>query len=204
MTTSRLRRREQWIGLIGALCIAVGLMVSNASATFQGAATASNSITTAQMSITVGTNNVTTGATLIAPGDTIDRVIDLTPAGSSGMFNGWTLTTTGSGNALDTQCAASCNGDGLQVQLDVCNQAWTGTVAVTAYTCGGSSSTVLSSTNVIVTNSSLSNMSNSAINRLRIRMTFPGGSSNDDSNFQNLSETITFTFHGVQRAGTVK
>ena len=204
MTARRLRRREQWIGLIGALCIAVGLMVSNASANFQGSASASNTITTAQMSITVGTNNITTAASNIAPGDTIDRVIDLTPAGTSGIFNGWTLTTTGSGNALDTQCSSACNGDGLQLQVDLCSVAWTGTVATTAYTCSGSQSAVLASTNVIVTNASLSNMSNSAINRLRVRMTFPGGSSNDDTNFQNLSETITFTFHGVQRAGTYK
>jgi hypothetical protein len=204
-------RNRPWLTVFGALLISMALLVSNASATFQGTASAAHAITVASMSITVGTNNVTTGSTTIAPGDTIDRVIDLTPAGTASMFNGWTLTVTASPGTsnLYTQCAAACAGKGLRVTVDLCSVAWTGTVAVTAYTCSGSTSSVLSITDAnAISAASLSNMSNSAINRLRIRMTFPGGSSDDDTYFQpggsGVGDTVTFTFHGVQRAGTAK
>ena len=113
-------RNRPWLTVFGALLISMGLLVSNASATFQGTASAAHAITVASMSITVGTNNVTTGSTTIAPGDTIDRVIDLTAAGTASMFNGWTLTVTASPGTsnLYTQCAAACASKGLRVTVD--------------------------------------------------------------------------------------
>jgi hypothetical protein len=201
---------------VAALLVALGLLVRNASAAFTGAQTRSISVTAGTMTITVGTPGsgtfLTTGATNIAPGDTIERVIDLTPGGSPSIFNGWTLTTSGTGNNLDdcngtdhtngptcTTGTAGLSSYALQVKVEVCSVAWT--AASNPYTCGGTQNTVLSQRTFGFTNVSLSNMSNGAINRLKVTITFPGGSSDDDTNFQGLSSTLAFQWKGVQRAG---
>jgi hypothetical protein len=216
-------RRRAWrqprvVPFVAALLVALGLLVHSASASFQGSAARSITVTSAQMTITVGTPGagafLTSGASDIAPGDTIERVIDLTPAGTASIFNGWTLTTAGTGNNLDdcngtdhtngptcTTGTAGLASSALQVKVEVCSQAWT--AASNPYTCDavGGAQTVLATRTLGFTDVSLSNMSNSAINRLKVTITFPGGSSDDDTNFQNLSTTVTFTWHGVQRSG---
>ncbi len=206
MTRPRTGARKRWLVLFGAVCVSIAI-ITNASATFQGTATQTLAITSATMSITVGTNNLgTVPSSNIAPGDTIDREIDLTPSGTSGIFSSWTLTVTSNpGNTnLFTNACTGCAAvhAGLRVTIDKCSVAYSGSVPGNALSCGGTPSSVLAITDANgISGTTLNNMSTSAINYLRVRITFPGGSSNDDTNYQTLSETLTFTFHGVQRAG---
>jgi hypothetical protein len=88
--------------------------------------------------------------------------------------------------------------------IDKCSQAWTESGPPYTYTCGGSTSSVLSSRAVIQTGVALSNLSAltaGSTDHLRVTLTFPSGAGNS---FQNKSSTIQYTFTGTQRAGTDK
>src|SRR5882724_2048744 len=94
--------------------------------------------------------------------------------------------------------------NGLQMVIDKCSQAWTEAGPPYTYTCGGSTSTVLSSRAVIQTGVTLSNLSSLTAgntDRLRVTLTFPSGAGNS---FQNKSSTIQYTFTGTQRTATDK
>jgi spore coat-associated protein N len=88
--------------------------------------------------------------------------------------------------------------------IDKCSQAWTEAGPPYTYTCGGSTSTVLSSRAVIQSGATLSNLSSltaGTTDHLRVTLTFPSGAGNS---FQNKSSTIQYTFTGTQRAATDK
>jgi len=88
--------------------------------------------------------------------------------------------------------------------IDKCSQAWTEAGPPYTYTCGGSTSTVLSSRAVIQTGVTLSNLSSLTAgnaDHLRVTLTFPSGAGNS---FQNKSSTIQYTFTGTQRTATDK
>jgi len=94
--------------------------------------------------------------------------------------------------------------NGLQMVIDKCSAAWTESGPPYTYTCGGSTSTVLSSRAVIqsgVTLSNLSSLTAGNTDHLRVTLTFPSGAGNS---FQNKSSTIQYTFTGTQRAATNK
>jgi spore coat-associated protein N len=94
--------------------------------------------------------------------------------------------------------------NGLQMVIDKCSQAWTEAGPPYTYTCGGSTSTVLSSRAVIQTGVTLSNLSSLTAgntDHLRVTLTFPSGAGNS---FQNKSSTIQYTFTGTQRTATDK
>ena len=94
--------------------------------------------------------------------------------------------------------------NGLQMVIDKCSQAWTEAGPPYTYTCGGSTSSVLSSRAVIQTGVALSNLSSLTAgntDHLRVTLTFPSGAGNS---FQNKSSTIQYTFTGTQRAATDK
>jgi len=165
---------------------------------------ASHTISSGTVTIALGatgasTNRLNINASAVAPGDTIQRSADLSNSGSLDLAS-VTLTTSASPSSLlDTDAT-----NGLQMVIDKCSQAWTEAGPPYTYTCGGSTSSVLSSRPVIQSGVSLSNLSAltaGATDHLRVTLTFPSGAGNS---FQNKSSTIQYTFAGTQRTGTDK
>jgi spore coat-associated protein N len=174
-------------------------------ATFTGSTSVTQgSIGSGTLSLTVpaagATNRLTLGASDIAPGDTMQRAVSLTVGGTVDM-TGMTLTTT----APTTSLLDINAGNGLQVAIDRCSQAWTesGSSPAFTYTCGGTTSSVLASRAVIGSNIALSNLLVSAgsTNFLRVTLTFPTSA---DDTYQGLTSAISYQSAGTQRAGANK
>ncbi|MDQ1568519.1 MAG: hypothetical protein QOF96_3399, partial [Actinomycetota bacterium] len=109
------------------------------------------------------------------------------------------LTTTASPSSLlDTDTT-----NGLQMVVDRCSVAWTesGSSPAFSYTCGGSTTTILTTRAVIqsaLTMSGLSALTAAGTDHLRLTLTFPGTAG---ASLQGLSSTLTYSFLGTQRAG---
>ena len=159
----------------------------------------SGTVTIALGATGASTNRLNVDATAIAPGDTIQRSVDLIDQGTINLASVTLTTAASSSSVLDTDAT-----NGLQMVIDKCSQAWTESGPPYTYTCGGSTSSVLSSRAVIQTGVTLSNLSSvtaGSTDHLRVTLTFPSGAGNS---FQNKSSTIQYTFTGTQRAGTDK
>lgn len=175
-------------------------------ASFTSSTTASNTVATGTVTIALGatgaaTNRLTVNASNIAPGDTMQRSFTLTNSGSIDLAS-VTLTTSASPSSLlDTDAT-----NGLQMVIERCSVAWTesGSSPAFTYTCGGSTSTVLSSRAVIGSAISLSNLTTTTAGNtdyLRLTLTLPSAAGNT---FQNISSSITYAFTGTQRTATNK
>jgi spore coat-associated protein N len=126
----------------------------------------------------------------------MQRMLDLSYSGSI-SFGSATLTTSAtSSSGLDTDVT-----DGLKIAIDKCSQAWTESGPPYTYTCGGSTSSVLASRALIGSSIALSNLTLTAgaTDHLRVTVTLPSTAGNS---LQNQSSTVSYTFTGVQRAGT--
>ena len=159
----------------------------------------SGTVTIALGATGASTNRLNVDATAIAPGDTIQRSVDLIDQGTINLASVTLTTAATTSSVLDTDAT-----NGLQMVIDKCSQAWTESGPPYTYTCGGSTSSVLSSRAVIQTGVTLSNLSALTAgntDHLRVTLTFPSGAGNS---FQNKSSTIQYTFTGTQRAGTDK
>ena len=181
---------------IAALGAAASIAGLGTFATFTSSTSTSHTIASGTLSLTAPFSRLGTGASPIAPGDTMQRAIDLSYAGSI-SFGSATLTTSATtSSGLDTDAS-----NGLQIAIDKCSQAWTESGPPYTYTCGGSTSTVLAWRALIGSNLTLSNLTLTAgsTDHLRVTVTFPGGAGNT---LQNQSSTISYTFTGNQRAGT--
>jgi predicted ribosomally synthesized peptide with SipW-like signal peptide len=173
-------------------------------ATFTSSTSATHTVSSGTVTIALGatgasTNRLNVDATAIAPGDTIQRSVDLINQGTLNLASVTVTTQATTSSVLDTDATY-----GLQMVIDKCSQAWTEAGPPYTYTCGGSTSTVLSSRAVIQSGVSLSNLSALTAgntDHLRITLTFPSGAGNS---FQNKSSTIQYTFTGTQRAATDK
>lgn len=175
-------------------------------ADFTDTETGSTAIDTGVVAMTIGAtgvaNRLSVAATDIVPGDTISRAVDLTvDATTTSTPASITLTTTGSTSNLLTTDATN----GLQMTVRSCSVAWTesGTSPSFSYTCSGTESEVVASRAIIGTNLSLSNLALTAgsTNRLMVRVSLP---STADNTFQNLANTITYSFTANQRAAAAK
>jgi predicted ribosomally synthesized peptide with SipW-like signal peptide len=185
------------IAIIGAAASIAGL---GTYATFTSTTSQSHTVTTGTVTIALGatgaaTNRLNIGASALAPGDTIQRSVDLTNSGSLDLAS-ITLTTTASPSSLlDTDTT-----NGLQMVIDKCSVAWTEAGPPYTYTCGGSTSSVLTTRPVIGSALALSNLgatTHGATDHLRVTLTLPSGAGNT---LQNQSSTITYAFTGTQRA----
>jgi spore coat-associated protein N len=173
-------------------------------ATFTSSTSASHTVSSGTVTIALGatggsTNRLNVDATAIAPGDTIQRSVDLIDQGTLDLASVTLTTQATTSSLLDTDTT-----NGLQMVIDKCSQAWTESGPPYTYTCGGSTSTVLSSRAVIqsgVTLNNLSSLTAGTTDHLRVTLTFPSGAGNT---FQNKSSTIQYTFTGTQRAATSK
>jgi predicted ribosomally synthesized peptide with SipW-like signal peptide len=173
-------------------------------ATFTSSTSTSHTVASGTVTIALGatgasTNRLNVDATAIAPGDTIQRSVDLINQGTLDLASVTLTTQATTSSLLDTDTT-----NGLQMVVDKCSQAWTESGPPYTYTCGGSTSTVLSSRAVIqsgVTLNNLSSLTAGTSDHLRVTLTFPSGAGNT---FQNKSSTIQYTFTGTQRAATNK
>ena len=189
------------IAVLGAAASIAGL---GTFATFTSSTSASHTVSSGTVTIALGatgasTNRLNVDATAIAPGDTIQRSVDLIDQGTINLASVTLTTSATTSSVLDTDAT-----NGLQMVIDKCSQAWTEAGPPYTYTCGGSTSTVLSSRAVIQTGVTLSNLSSLTAgntDHLRVTLTFPSGAGNS---FQNKSSTIQYAFTGTQRAATDK
>jgi len=179
----------------------LGTFASFTSSTSASAVVSSGTVTVALGATGASTNRLTVNASGIAPGDTIQRSVDLLNSGSLD-FGSVTLTTSASPSSLlDTDAT-----NGLQMTIEKCSTAWTeaGTSPAFTYTCGGTTTTVLSSRAVVGSNlalTGLSSLTSGGSDKLRVTLTLPSAAGNT---FQNLSSTLSYSFTATQRNATNK
>jgi hypothetical protein len=197
----------------GRLLLAAGVLGTAAAVAGLGTwATFTDTAPVAQGAISAGTvdiaipgpgatNRLTLGASGIVPGDTMQRAVDLTNAGSEDLA-AITLTTSASpSSVLDTDAT-----NGLQLAIDRCSVPWTesGTSPAFTYTCAGTTQTVLASRPVIGSDMALANLSAlsaGGTDHLRVTLSFPSSAGNA---FQGVTTAVTYTFTATQRAATSK
>ncbi len=169
-------------------------------ATFTDTETGSTAIDTGIVSMTIGAsgaaNRLAVAATDIVPGDTIQRAVNLTvDSTTTDTPSSIKLTTTGSAaNVLTSDTT-----NGLQVKIEACSVAWTESTAPYTYSCSGTVSTVLARRAIIGSNLALSGLGLAAgtTNHLVVTADLP---STADNTFQNLANTVTYSFTATQRA----
>jgi hypothetical protein len=187
------------LAVVGA---AAGVASFGTFASFTSSTSAqAQSLSSGTVSITLGTaNRLTVGASNLVPGDTIQRAVDITNNGSAGtsQVGAIVLTTSATPSSLLDSDATN----GLQMVVDKCSVAWTESAAPYTYTCGGTTTSVLTTRAVIGSNIALSNLAALTAgntDRLRVTLTLPSASGNA---LQGQSSTINYTFTANQRAGT--
>lgn len=187
------------VGLLGVTAAVVGGL---AFATFTSTTAVSQDVgsgTVAFASLTPSGagQRLSVAATDIAPGDTVQRAVTLTNTGSIDMDTSAVRLTT----SATTSSLLDSGGDGLTMTIDKCSVAWIESSFPYTYTCGGTTSTVLAASPVIVANQALSNIDTapSTPNHLRVTLSLPTSA---DNSYQNQSSVISYTFAGTQRAGT--
>jgi len=196
MRTRVFTRSKKVLLSIAALGAAASIAGLGTFATFTSSTSASHTISSGTLSLTAPASRLGTGASTIAAGDTMQRMLDLSYSGSI-SFGSATLTTSATtSSGLDSDAI-----DGLRIAIDKCSQAWTESGPPYTYTCGGSASSVLASRALIGSNIALSNLSLTAgsTDHLRVTVSLPSSAGNS---LQNQSSTVSYTFTGVQRAGT--
>lgn len=189
---------------IGVLCLTGTLAGWGTFAAFTSTATVNQgSIASGTVTVAVpaagATNRLTLGASGLVPGDTMQRAVDLQNSGTTTLASITLTTTAATSSLLDTDTT-----NGLQLVIDRCSQAWTeaGATPAFTYTCGGTTSTVLSTRAVIGSNLTLSNLTSTTIgntDHLRVTLTFPSGA---PTGLQGQTSAITYAFTGTQRAAT--
>jgi spore coat-associated protein N len=188
---------------LGALGVAGALAGMGTFATFTATTSASQTVASGTVVIALGntgasTNRLTVNASGLVPGDTIQRSFDLSNTGSQDLASIALTTSASPSSLLDTDTT-----NGLQMVIDRCSSAWTesGSSPAFSYTCGGSTTTIVSSRAVIqsaLAMAGLSALTAGGADHLRLTLTFPSAAPNT---LQNLSSTVTFSFLGTQRAG---
>lgn len=200
--SNRTRRIAIAVTIVTVSAVTIGI---GAYATFTDTQTAtpqvdSGTVTLAPISVSAPNNRLSIGATDVAAGDTIERAVNIKNVGTIALSTVTLTTDATTSSALDTDVT-----NGLQLQIDLCDQAWTeaGAGPPYTYTCGGTTSTVLTTAPVIGTTMALANLDLTAgtDNFARVTMTLPTGA---DNTFQDLSSVIDFSFTATQRAGMSK
>ena len=170
-----------------------GAFTSTTAAT-QNVATGTLALSLAQHS-SLGT---TVDATNLVPGDTVQRSVTLSRSAANEKFGSVLLSTAGTSSNVLTSDATK----GLQVTVEDCTVPWTQVGTTKTFTCGGTTSTLISARPVIQTNLDLGNATTTlnaaaAAANLRITLALPVAA---DNTFQGKSNAITFTFDATQRA----
>ena len=187
-----------------------GLVSSNVFAALT--ATASNttggSVTTGTLSLTLAPSSVsgltggfTTAITAMGPGDTVNRYIDLTNAGTLDGATPTLAITTADSNTIVNNAVT-----GLQVTISACTVAWTNTG-----TCSGTTTSVIASTPVSTLKTSAQSITlptvlATGVNRLKVAISLPAGSENTVNGVlpvgtvQGLTAALTWQFTVTERS----
>ena len=202
-------KRNTLMKLLGSFAVlgaAASITGLGTFATFTSSTSASQSIASGTVSINLGAlgaaNRLTIGAANMVAGDTVQRAVDLinSGTGSSDPLASIQLTTSASpSSALDTDTVT-----GLQMSIDKCSVAWTESAAPYTYTCGGTTTSVLSSRAVIGTSLALANLSaltTGSTDHLHVTLTLPAAAPNA---LQGKTSGISYTFDATQRAAVSK
>ena len=134
------------------------------------------------------------------PGDTMTRAVNLINDGGSALGSVTVSSTlTSPANVLTTDLV-----NGLQLTVKGCSVAWTqgGTPTAPTYACSGTERTVL--TGPAVNNATLTSPASLAaggVDNLVFSIALPVSA---DNTFQGKSASLSLTFTGVQRTGTVR
>jgi spore coat-associated protein N len=198
------------LGVLGAAASIAGL---GTYATFTDSDNASHTISSGTVDVNLGAvganNRLTVGATGMVPGDSLQRRVKVTNAGSENFASIKLTTVATTSSVLDTDATS-----GLQMVIERCTNGigWSESGPPYTYTCDlvtagdnlGTKATVLASQRVIGANLTLSNLSATtagSTDDLRVTVTLPSGA---DNTFQNKTSTVQYTFNAEQRAATNK
>jgi len=199
---SPLRWFSSRAGLTTLVVLVAGSVVAGGVyATFTDTENATPTITSGTVDLApIGTsavnNRLSVGASQIAAGDTLQRTVNIRNIGTIALSTITLTTSATTSSLLDTDAT-----NGLQLAVSVCDQAWTETGPPFTYTCGGTTSSVLASRQVIGSTLALSNLNLTANtdNFARVTLTLPSGAPNT---LQNQTSVINFAFTATQRSAT--
>jgi hypothetical protein len=189
-----------------------GMVASNVFAALTATAsnTSGGSVTTGTLSLTLAPSSVTgitggfnTAITAMGPGDTVNRYIDLTNAGT---LDGATPTLQLS--SVDSNTLINNVSTGLQITITACSIAWTN-----AGVCSGTPTTVLAGTPAATIKAGpqtivLPTVLAGGVNRLKIAIALPAGNENTINGVlpvgtvQGLTAALTWSFVIAERSAT--
>ncbi|CAI3793559.1 CalY family protein [Pseudarthrobacter sp. MM222] len=181
------------------LAAAAGVAGMGTYGAFTASTSASAAVDAATVNLTGAESNLSIQAARVIPGDTMQRTIKLVNGGTLDL-TAITLTTSSAPSSLLTSDTVS----GLQLQIDSCPVAWSGSGAG-PYTCVSAGTpaqgaVVLAKRAVIGENMSLSGLTSTTAkltDNLRITLSLPTTAGND---FQGLNSNVTFAFNAAIRA----
>ena len=211
--TPKKERRYGKIAVAGLLTASAGLLATaGVYAGLSATATGAESVTSGTLNLTLGNDTGSVGFSnftpKMAPGDTDNVYVNLNNTGTLASAAGMTLAVTGAapGNALTNGSVA---GEGLTVTATQCSAAWN----VTAGTCGGTTTTILTNTPVsaLATGVALSNIPALAASTGQVaHVQFSLGLTATETSvngvapaqtIQGLTANLTYTFTEQQRTG---
>jgi spore coat-associated protein N len=183
--------------LVGGAASVAGLGTFGA---FTSTTTASETVTSGKviLSSAAGAVSMATSVTDMVPGDVAQRAVTLSRSTETTSFGSVKLTTAGSAANVLTSNAVN----GLQLKIDQCSVAWTKAATTNDLTCSGTTTAVVAQRAVIGTDIDLAAATTSlnasgATSFLRVSVSLP---TTADNAYQGLTNTLTFTFDGTQRA----
>ena len=151
-----------------------------------------------------GAQGLDMAAVGLVPGDTVERAVQLTRAGTTEGFGSVALTTTSAAAAPSILTSDKVNG--LQLSIDQCSVAWAKAAESKRMTCGGEVTSVLSSVPALEANRDLAAVTrtlngDSKVSNLRIILALPQAA---DNTFQLKADTVKFVFDATQRAAEAR
>jgi hypothetical protein len=182
------------------IAVAIVLAAASAFGVFRGTQALDHDATGGSFEVVLAGsgsgNRFSVSATRLVPGDTIDRVITVTPTGSVSVTALRLTTDATASSQLDTDPT-----NGLQVTVKRCSVAWGETLSggiPVDYDCSGSESTAVAARPVIMTDQTLTGAltGDGQANYLLVHLELP---STADNTFLADTSTVRFTFSGVQR-----
>ncbi len=202
VTTPRRRAARRTLGSLGIVGAAAAVAGMGTFATFtDSTAPLDASLTSGTLSLDLnaahGTATLPMNAAGFVAGDSISRSVDLVNSGDLG-FAGLSLNSVATASSvLDTDKV-----NGLQLSVRSCSVSWTESVTagVATYTCGGTTSTILSGAAVTTSaQSALASVNPGGRDHLVVTLTLPASAGNT---FQGKSSALSVSFTGTQRSGT--
>ncbi|NMR28155.1 TasA family protein [Crystallibacter degradans] len=191
----------------GKLLASAALVATAAGVAGLGTYGAFTDTTAADQKVAAGTVDIALGAgsgkgfdvmaTDVLPGDAIERVVTLKNNGTSSLDSIYLTTSVAASSPLTADTV-----NGLQVSIERCSTAWSGTSA--PYTCGGTVETVLAASPVIMVGGELANVQSltpGQEDNLKVSAVLPEDAGNE---FQGAASTVTFSFNATQRAAETK